>query len=190
MRPREIMVWLGLRPNRGVGNRPYRFWHDHSWLPALLLAVAAAIIGGLVLLVFASLAAGCSKSDSTPSAEEINSSYRAGEKAGFEDCENHRYEGATQDPTGHIEEMYLSGYTGGYTSCIRSQRAYERGLKDGALDCGYFADDPNVPVGGPHNNSDASEDYESYERGYKEGNRPGACVPAYRGSSPIEPGFP
>lgn len=53
MRVRKMIVWLGLLPNRGVGNSPYRFWHRHKWFPTVLsafgVAIAVLVIDRLVL---------------------------------------------------------------------------------------------------------------------------------------------
>lgn len=68
-------------------------------------------------------------------AGHVLQSREAGKKAGYEDCENDRYNGATANPTGWDGEAYSDGYEYGYSECSASRKAYEQGKKDGEEDC-------------------------------------------------------
>lgn len=145
-------------------------------------ALAVGCILGLVVFRFAE-----SFQSSEPTEAELSEdageatahfmqSIEAGKKAGDEDCENHRHEGATWNPAGWDDEAYRRGYEDGYNDCLYSRKAYEQGKKDGAADC--FDGWKRYRGDAWMNNSfhyDGSGYYDDYERGYNEGYGPVDC---------------
>jgi len=129
----------------------------------MVLVVAGVVVGAIIIIL-----GGCTTDSGMSRGERaiwfVESSH-AGELAGYDDCENHRLNGATANVGDWDSDSYLDGYSLAYDVCSYSQIAYERGEKDGGRDCSDRFERYNL-----HYDSSGGGDWQNdYDRGYNDG---------------------